>query len=185
MNDFELLYYCLLRDDYAHDIYYSRFSHYLLGIIHRCVADNHEAQRVYEQNSLLVNELLMVYQPIRCANFKAWFSLCAKRAVVRTINTLRRQSKDVYSLDRMVLNEAIGYTSVLLIDRNDPQYMDALRMKIDVLKYTVDHELSATQRKALAKVVYEDKESIKAKPKLKNGLHHAKSKIYASLKRHR
>ena len=185
MNDFELLYYCLLKDDYALGLYYDRFSHYLLGIIHRCVGDNHEAQRVYEHNSLLVNELLTVYQPIRCANFKAWFALCAKRAVIRTINTLRKASRNVYSLDKVMLNEANGYNSPLLIDRTDPQYMDALRMKLDVFKYTVDHELSDTQRKALVTLIYEDKESIKAKPKLKNGLHHAKSKIYASLKRHR
>ena len=185
MNDFELLYYCMLQDDFAHAFYYARYNRYLLGIIHHCVKDNHEAQMVYETIGMVVSSLLASYQPIRCKHFKSWFALCAKRSVVRCVNTLRHRYRLTASLDAPVLSEAMGYPTSLMADRNDPQYMDELRMKMDIVKHTVDDELSEVQRKALSHSIYGDKAALMAKPQLKNGLHHAKSKIHANLKRHR
>ena len=185
MNDFELLYYCMLHDDFAHALYYARYNRYLLGIIHHCVTDNHEAQMVYETMGMVVTSLLWAYQPIRCKHFKSWFALCAKRTVVRCVNTLRHRYRLTASLDASILSEAGGYAASLMADGHDPQYMDALRMKLDILKHTVEDELSDVQRQALSHSIYGSKEALMAKPQLKNGLHHAKSKIHANLKRHR
>lgn len=180
-NEFELLYYCHLHDDFSIGWYYHRFERYLWGIIHQCLNDQHEMMMVHDHLEPMVLSLMALYQPIRCVNFKAWFGLCIKRALVRYIASYRKNERH-YALDQNQLHEMHHYPLIHAIDYQDPQYMDALRMKLDIFKQTIDHGLSKIQKQALITYINDDLDQIKAKPKLKNGLHHAKSKIYASLK---
>lgn len=180
MNDFELVYYCLLNDEYALNSFYNRFSRYLWGIIH-CVLGKNASnyQGVYDECDGLLFEIVYCTCMSKCNNFKKFFGLCARHKMSRYFEVLKAQQ----------LNSGSDYNEEYAYQRHhydyvDPKYNDRLNACINEVKDVYLHKLSPNQQLAMRAFVFEECVfSSKASRKQQaNTMYHVRQKIKTALK---
>lgn len=180
MNDFELVYYYLLNDEYAVNLFYNRFSRYLWGIIHRVLGKNaSNYQSVYEECDGLLSEIVYCTCVRKCTNFKRFFALCARHKLTRYFEVLKQQQLNIMS----DYSEEYAYQRHHY-DYVDPRYNDRLVTCINEVKNVYLHKLSPNQQLVMRAYFFEDcayMSNLSQKQQV-NTMYHVRQKIKNALK---
>lgn len=148
-NDFEIIYYCILNDDVALNLYLDNFTKYLWGMLHRIVFRAERRNEIYEMGAYdLLIDLLYTVSFLRTKNVKAFFSSALAHEIKRINSKLSiKDAKSCYMDDSESYASIVA--SVYLRDDEDPCVIDYRKTLIDHVYEVMNYNLSSKQQRPL------------------------------------
>lgn len=181
-NDFEIIYYCILNDDVALNLYLDNFTKYLWGMLHRIVFRAERRNEIYEMGAYdLLIDLLDTVSFLRTKNVKAFFSSALAHEIKRINSKLSiKDAKSCYMDDSESYASIVA--SVYLRDDEDPCVIDYRKTLIDHVYEVMNYNLSSKQQRAIENCIAgKDEQGFKDYRSYQNALYQARKKIKESM----